>query len=143
MQTTFPGIDWAEAYLNSVGHPVYAALVRGNELYVRTHTQGPTLDKPEGEWITELYQFFEHGEVIPERIEECGPEVETPGGRVFMVYAWLDPNENGSDGELEALKDAQRKLDAYTEPAQRREKVIQLLRWSHLAQTGDFNLLEG
>lgn len=135
--TATEGIEWAELMIAKLGSGhVLAAIVRGNDLWIRS----------EGEFwqqgrhgITELYKFVPDG---------SGPyngqvELEVDGGTVYIDYAWCDHTQQPSSPQLvecqEALIDAQRKLDVFTDPQQRATKVLELLRWSHLAGRSDFS----
>lgn len=122
------GIEWAEEFVASQ-NDVYAAIIRGNELWLLTLGETP-------EWITECYLFFRHGEPVEAGIQEVQ---RTDEGTIYLGYAWLDSMgcmlpENKETRE--ALESAHHKLEMYTDPAERRQKVLELLRWSYLASTG-------
>ena len=135
MVTLTSSMHWAEAYLRSADRGVLAALVRGDELFMLTLTTDG-LDQQ----VMEAYKLIRPGKPV-EGIEEVH---QTEEGRVFFFFAWLDSMETSDDNEemREALKDARRNLDAYTNPAERLEKAAELIRWSVIASSGDFSFSE-
>lgn len=135
--TAADSIEWAEQMIAKLGPAhVLAAIVREDELWIRS----------EGEFwqegwhgITELYRFVPDGT----QPDDDQLELEVEGGKVYMVYAWADhyqqPTKPRSADTRRALIEAQQKLDVYTDPAARSTKVLELLRWSHLAGRSDFS----
>mgnify|MGYP001575951938 CR=1 FL=1 len=129
--TATEGIEWAEAYISTRPGQIRAAIIRGNQLWVRT------VMNPSGE-ATELHQFFAEGEQPTNNWEEFRTEV----GVVHLIWAWeheyAPPNFPDRES-WEALMDSERKLEVYTDPAQRSAKVLELLRWSALSGSPDFS----
>lgn len=137
--TATDNIDWAEQLLAKRGSAhALAAIVRGNDLWVRT--KGEFFE--EG-WhgISELYEFVPDGAQPSD--EHYNLELKVEGGAVYMVYAWADhyhqPTGPRYEDSQKALVDAERKLDAFTDPTDRPMKVMELLHWSHRA--GRFDVL--
>lgn len=139
MVTSTSGIEWAVAFIKHrmlrwPQYPTHAALVRGNLLYTRDPGSPLPADA--------VYEFVPNGGAQP---KHSHLEFETAEGNIYFLYAWLDDMESyrDEDGEVrKALRDAQQKLEVYTNPTDRLEKLIELLRWSHAAQTGDHPLPE-
>lgn len=127
-------IEWAERFI-ATHLTVDAAIVRGNELWVRSEMAGQP-------GVTELYLFVRIGEKPPppEFIHEV---FRTEEGVLYMVHAWLGlsiPVREVDQETQEALLDAQQKLDiSETDSYQRRERVIELMRWSARAGQTTFS----
>ncbi len=128
--TTQEGIFWAQEVIEHLGGDIRAAFVRDHDLYLIT--QG------DGYFDTLVYQLVRFGEVTAEFLGQ-DPVCETSEGLVYLTYGWQEKDEalREIDEDIKsALEDARRKLDISSTPEERKQKVIELLRWGYQAERG-------
>lgn len=119
--------QWAEDFINQANFD--AAIIRENELWV--------CYKYDVSGVTEAYLLVSSGEESPENTYEVFVCEE---GRINLLYAWwkqTEPIRSLDQETKKALEAAAQKLDSMTDPDERRQKVIELMRWSYRAVHGE------
>ena len=140
MVTASPSMHWAEKYLREEGQNALAAVIRGDKLFILTLTRSLDGSKRLPFEVYMVYMACRPGGIVEGTMAEIK---RTEDGCVLFYYAWIEGVQPADYEELlDCLTDAQRRLDFYTEPDQRLDRVIELARWSDMASSGDFSSLD-